>query len=85
MHGCWLSVRCYFRRHYRLAEEMGTPRECDDDADAALDYLNTEGGISIGLSPRVLVRGRYEGEGVVLHFRRRYEEGTYLTVVENEV
>ena len=80
MHGCWLSVRCYFRWHYRLAEEMGTPRECDDDADAALDYLNTEGGISIGLSPRVLVRGRYEGEGVVLHFRRRYEEGTYLHV-----
>lgn len=59
---------------------MGTPRELDEDADAALTYLNTEGGDFIRLSPRVLVRGRYEGESVLLHFRRRYEEGTYLHV-----
>ena len=59
---------------------MGTPRERDDDADAAEDYLNAEGGSFIALSPRVLVRGRYEGEGLVLHFRRRYEEGTYLHI-----
>ena len=59
---------------------MGTPRECDDGADAAEDYLNVEGGSFIALSPRQLVRGRYEGEGIVLHFRRRYEEGTYLHV-----
>ena len=59
---------------------MGTPVEHDDEAEAVIDHLNAEGGISIGTSPRVLVRGRYEGGGAVLHFRRRYEEGTYLHV-----
>ena len=59
---------------------MGTPMEYDDEAEAVTDHLNEEGGISIRTSPRVLVRGRYEGGGVVLHFRRRYEEGTYLHV-----
>ena len=59
---------------------MGTPSEYDDEAGAAMDHLNAEGGIGISTSPRVLVRGRYEGGGAVLHFRRRYEEGTYLHV-----
>ena len=45
---------------------MGTPVEHDDEAEAVIDHLNAEGGISIGTSPRVLVRGRYEGGGAVL-------------------
>ena len=59
---------------------MGTPVERDDEAEAVIDHLNAKGGIAIGVSPRVLVRGRYEGAGVVLHFRRRFDEGTYLHV-----
>ena len=59
---------------------MGTPVEHDDEAEAVIDHLNAEGGIGIGISPRALVRGRYEGGGVSLHFRRRYDEGTYLHV-----
>ena len=78
--GFGLSVLCYFCLPYRLPTEMGTPRSQDDDADAALDHLNTEGGSFIGLSPRALVRGRYEGDDIVLHFRRRYAEGTFLHV-----
>ena len=50
-------------------------------ADDVIDYLHSEGGKNVGLSPRVLVRGRYEGDGgILMHFRRRVDEGTYLNV-----
>ena len=51
----------------------------DDGAEAVISHLTSEGGKNVGLSPRVLVRGRYEGDGgILMHFRRRIDEGTYL-------
>ena len=53
----------------------------DDEAEAVISHLTSEGGKNVGLSPRVLVRGRYEGDGgILMHFRRRIDEGTYLHV-----
>ena len=53
----------------------------EDEAEAVVAHLTSEGGKNVGLSPRVLVRGRYEGDGgILMHFRRRIDEGTYLHV-----
>ena len=59
---------------------MGTPRECDEFPDAAEDHLIAEGG-HFARSPRAFARGRYEGrEGIILHLRRRCDEGTFFHV-----
>ena len=53
----------------------------EDETEAVVDHLTSEGGKNVCLSPRVLVRGRYEGHGgILVHFRRRVDEGTYLNV-----
>ena len=53
----------------------------EDETEAVVDHLTSEGGKNVCLSPRVLVRGRYEGDGgILVHFRRRVDEGTYLNV-----
>ena len=52
----------------------------DDDADAAFSHLKAEGGSFVDISPRAIVRGRYKGDGGVLHFRRRCQDGTFLHI-----
>ena len=61
---------------------VGTPFESDEDKDAAIRYLEVEGGIQLqtGQAPRALVRGRYEGGNVFLHLGRLHSSGTYLRV-----
>ena len=59
---------------------MGTPRERDAQSDAAEDHLIAEGG-HFARSPRAFTCGRYEGEeGIILHLRRRCDEGTYFHI-----
>ena len=51
----------------------------DEGTETVISHLISEGGRNIGLSPRQLVRDRYEGDGgILIHFRRRIDEGTYL-------
>ena len=74
-------------------ENVGTPRERDNDRNRVLRHLENEGGLQLErrLAPRALVRGRYEDEGgnVKLRLGRHIDYGTYLrlalTVGEDKI
>ena len=59
---------------------VGTPFASDEDRDAAIRYLEVEGGIQLqtGQAPRALVRGRYEGGNVSLHI---WEDFTHPALI----